>query len=57
MPRGKHTVWEQGTHVPLIVRFPQELGSVVDDLVSLSIRPLLSPTRLHARTPPADSRW
>lgn len=43
MPRGKHTVWEQGTHVPLIVRYPgkyQHLaparpGSVVDDLVSL----------------------
>jgi len=24
MPRGKHTVWEQGTHVPLIVRSPPE---------------------------------
>ena len=43
MPRGKHTVWEQGTHVPLIVRFPKKYqhlapakpGSVVDDLVSL----------------------
>ena len=43
MPRGKHTVWEQGTHVPLIVRFPKkyqhlapaEPGSVVADLVCL----------------------
>ena len=43
MPRGKHTVWEQGTHVPLIVRFPKRYqhlapakpGSVVDDLVCL----------------------
>ena len=43
MPRGKHTVWEQGTHVPLIVRFPERYqhlaparpGSVVDDLVCL----------------------
>jgi arylsulfatase A-like enzyme len=43
MPRGKHTLWEQGTHVPLIVRFPKkyqhlalaEPGSVVDDLVCL----------------------
>lgn len=43
MPRGKHTCWEQGTHVPLIVRFPAkyqrlapaEPGSVLDDLVCL----------------------
>ncbi|MCP4782997.1 MAG: sulfatase-like hydrolase/transferase [Fuerstiella sp.] len=43
MPRGKHTCWEQGTHVPLIVRFPRKYqhlapagpGSVVDDLVCL----------------------
>lgn len=43
MPRGKHTVWEQGTHVPLIARFPEKYqhlaparpGSVVDDLVCL----------------------
>ena len=43
MPRGKHNAWEQGTHVPLIVRFPklyQHLapagpGSTIDDLVSL----------------------
>jgi hypothetical protein len=43
MTRGKHTCWEQGTHVPLIVRFPgkyQHLapadpGAVVDDLVCL----------------------
>ena len=43
MPRGKHTAWEQGTHVPLIVRFPEKYqhlaptkpGSVVDDLVCL----------------------
>ena len=43
MPRGKHTVWEQGTHVPLIVRYPKKYqhlapakpGSVPDDLVCL----------------------
>jgi uncharacterized sulfatase len=43
MPRGKHTAWEQGTHVPLIVRFPKKYqhlapdkpGSVQDDLVCL----------------------
>jgi len=43
MPRGKHTVREQGTHVPLIVRFPEKYqhlapadpGSVLDDLVCL----------------------
>lgn len=43
MPRGKHTVWEQGTHVPLIVRFPEKYqhlapakpGSVIDELVCL----------------------
>jgi len=43
MPRGKHTLWEQGTHVPLIVRFPKkyqhlasvEPGSVIDGLVTL----------------------
>ena len=40
MPRGKHTAWEQGTHVPLIVRFPEKYqhfaparpGAVLDDL-------------------------
>ena len=43
MPRGKHSCWEQGTHVPLIVRYPKKYqhlapakpGSVVDDLVCL----------------------
>ena len=43
MPRGKHTAWEQGTHVPLIVRYPKKYqhlapskpGSVLDDLVCL----------------------
>ena len=43
MPRGKHNAWEQGTHVPLIVRFPEkyqhfapaEPGSVIDGLVTL----------------------
>ena len=43
MPRGKHNAWEQGTHVPLIVRFPKKYrhlapakpGSVLDDLVCL----------------------
>lgn len=43
MPRGKHNAWEQGTHVPLIVRFPKKYqrlapakpGSVVDGLVTL----------------------
>ena len=43
MPRGKHTAWEQGTHVPLIIRYPQKYqhlapaqpGSVIDGLVTL----------------------
>lgn len=43
MPRGKHTAWEQGLHVPLIARFPQKYqhlapadpGSVIDGLVTL----------------------
>ena len=43
MPRGKHNAWEQGTHVPLIVRFPKKYrhlapatpGSAVDGLVTL----------------------
>jgi len=43
MPRGKHNAWEQGTHVPLIVRFPEKYqhlapagpGSAVDGLVTL----------------------
>tara|TARA_Y100001934_G_C12349327_1_gene774475 strand:+ start:455 stop:2362 length:1908 start_codon:yes stop_codon:yes gene_type:complete len=41
--RGKQWVWEQGTHVPLIVRFPAKYqhlaptkpGSVIDDPVTL----------------------
>ena len=43
MPRGKHNAWEQGTHVPLIVRFPPKYqhlaparpGSTIDGLVTL----------------------
>ncbi len=43
MPRGKHNAWEQGTHVPLIVRFPRKYqhlapakpGSAIDGLVTL----------------------
>ena len=43
MPRGKHTAWEQGLHVPLIARFPKKYqhlapaapGSVIDGLVTL----------------------
>ena len=43
MPRGKHNAWEQGTHVPLIVRFPKKYqhlapsgpGSVIKELVTL----------------------
>ena len=43
MPRGKHNAWEQGTHVPLIMRFPgkyqhfapAEVGSVIDGLATL----------------------
>ena len=43
MPRGKHTAWEQGVHVPLIVRFPEKYrhlapadpGSALDGLVTL----------------------
>ena len=43
MPRGKHNAWEQGTHVPLIVRFPKKYqhlapaqpGSAIEELVTL----------------------
>lgn len=43
MPRGKHTAWEQGLHVPLITRFPAKYqhlapappGTVIDGLVTL----------------------
>ncbi len=51
MPRGKHTAWEQGTHVPLIVRYPKKYqhlapfdeaqggpakpGTVLDDMICL----------------------
>ena len=43
MPRGKHTAWEQGLHVPLFSRFPSKYqhlapaapGSVIDGLVTL----------------------
>ena len=43
MPRGKHTAWEQGLHVPLIARYPEKYqhlapapaGSVLDGLVTL----------------------
>ena len=43
MPRGKHTAWEQGVHVPMIVRFPAKYqhlapagpGSALDGLVTL----------------------
>jgi len=43
MPRGKHTLWEEGTLVPLIVRFPKKYqhlapanpGSTIDELVTL----------------------
>ncbi len=60
MPRGKHTAWEQGTHVPLIVRYPEKYqhlspappGSVVDDMVMLmDMGP--SVLELAGITPPA----
>ena len=43
MPRGKHNAWEQGTHIPLIVRFPRKYqhlapaspGAAIDGLVTL----------------------
>ncbi len=65
LPRGKHTVWEQGTLVPLIVRFPEnyqhlapaEPGSVIDGLVTLmdlgpsalSLAGINSPEYMHGR--------
>jgi len=65
MPGGKHTLWEQGTHVPLIVRFPKkyqhlapaEPGSVIDELVSLmdlgpsalSLAGINTPEYMHGR--------
>ena len=65
MPRGKHTAWEQGVHVPLIVRFPDKYqhlapadpGSVIDGLVTLmdlgpsalSLAGLDPPDYMHGR--------
>jgi len=65
MPRGKHTLWEQGTHVPLIVRFPKKYqhlapvkpGSVIDGLVTLmdlgpsalALAGLETPAWMHGR--------
>ena len=65
MPRGKHNAWEQGTHVPLIVRFPKKYqhlaparpGSVIDGLVTLmdlgpstlALAGLETPTWMHGR--------
>lgn len=60
MPRGKHTLWEQGTHVPLMVRFPEKYrhlapagpGSVIDEMVTLiDLGP--SVLRLAGIDPPA----
>jgi len=65
MPRGKHNAWEQGTHVPLIVRFPKEYqhlapakpGSAIDGLVTLmdlspstlALAGLETPAWMHGR--------
>ena len=65
MPRGKHNAWEQGTHVPLIVRFPKKYqrlapvkpGSVIDGLVTLmdlgpsalALAGLETPAWMHGR--------
>ena len=65
MPRGKHTAWEQGVHVPLIVRFPKKFqhlapagpGSVIDGLVTLmdlgpsafALAGVDPPERMHGR--------
>ena len=65
MPRGKHTAWEQGLHVPLIARFPgkyQHLapadpGSVIGGLVTLmdlgpsalSLAGIDPPAHMHGR--------
>ncbi len=65
MPRGKHNAWEQGTHVPLIVRFPKKYqhlspakaGSAIDGLVTLmdlgpsalALAGLETPAWMHGR--------
>ena len=65
MPRGKHTAWEQGLHVPLIARFPEKYqhlapadpGSVIDGLVTLmdlgpsalSLAGIDPPAHMHGR--------
>ncbi len=65
MPRGKHTAWEQGLHVPLIARFPKKYqqlapadpGSVIDGLVTLmdlgpsalSLAGIDPPAHMHGR--------
>lgn len=65
MPRGKHTAWEQGLHVPLIARFPKKYqhlapadpGSVIDGLVTLmdlgpsalSLAGIEPPAHMHGR--------
>jgi N-sulfoglucosamine sulfohydrolase len=65
MPRGKHNAWEQGTHVPLIARFPKKYqhlapakpGSAIDGLVTLmdlgpstlALAGLETPVWMHGR--------
>lgn len=59
LPRGKRWIYDSGTHVPLIVRWPGELepGTVRDDLVSvidlpptmLSIAGAVVPRHFHGR--------
>ncbi len=59
LPRGKRWLYDSGTHVPLIVRWPGEVeaGTVRDDLVSvidlpptmLSIASATVPRHLHGR--------
>ena len=65
MPRGKHTAWEQGLHVPLIAHFPEKYqhlapadpGSVIGGLVTLmdlgpsalSLAGIDPPPHMHGR--------
>ena len=65
MPRGKFRVSEQGTHVPLIVRYPEKYqhlapakpGTVIDDMISLmdmgpsvlKIAGIETPAYMHGR--------